>query len=223
MSIGPVKRTFGVRRWALAVGRAPQRTAAFTLLEISLAVAILAMMSISIFRFVQTNLTAMRVAGEEQIDDATYNGLIDLVTAQWQNLPSGVGALTGEPIKLNDINRDEITWTCGPGPGLLTRYASGEYTVGMRVRPAEKGSNVLQLGFVRTMRTAEGSETAESWVPLITGVLFIQVRYFDPRLNSWVDRWADTSRLPSLVKVIIGRPNHVVPFESIVALNRTPF
>lgn len=207
----------------IATDNRRRRGAAFTLLEISLAVAILAMMSLAIYRFVQTNLLAMRVASDNQVEDATYTGLIKLLTAEWQNLPPGVGALTGEPLKTNDINRDEVTWISTAGPGVLTRYASGDYTVGLRVRPAEKGSNLLQLGFVRRMRTAEGNDTPESWVPLITGVLFLQVRYFDPRLNSWIDRWTDTSRLPTLVKVIIGRPNFRVPFETNIALGRTPY
>jgi prepilin-type N-terminal cleavage/methylation domain-containing protein len=194
----------------------------FTLLEISLAVAILAMLSLSIYRFVQANLTAMRVASDTQLEDARYDGLIKLLTAQWQSLPVGVGALTGEPLKLNDIDRDEITWTCGAGPGLLTRYASGEYTVGLRLRPVSKESNTLQLGFARKKRTAEGEDTPESWVPLITGISSLQIRYFDPRLNSWIERWTDTMNLPALVKVTIGRPGHAAPLEAIIPLRRRP-
>jgi prepilin-type N-terminal cleavage/methylation domain-containing protein len=52
---------------ALNSGRrvAPGR-GAFTLLEITLAVAILATMSLAIYRFVQSNLTALRASADER-------------------------------------------------------------------------------------------------------------------------------------------------------------
>ena len=79
----------------------------------------------------------MRVSAEENLAEARCAGLIDLVTAQLQDLPSGVGALSGEPFKFGDRPRDEMTWICGSGPGLLTRYAPGEFLVSMRLRPAK--------------------------------------------------------------------------------------
>ena len=62
----------------------------------------------------------------------------NLLTTQWQSLPSGCRRALGEPLKLNDRSRDEITWICSAGPGLLTRYAAGEYRVSMRLRPMPK-------------------------------------------------------------------------------------
>src|SRR5437867_8916875 len=59
---------------------------AFTLLEITLAVAILGMMSLAIFRFVQSNLTALRVSSDANAAEAQYDGLRDLLTAEWQSL-----------------------------------------------------------------------------------------------------------------------------------------
>src|SRR5882724_2805012 len=67
-------------------------TRGFTLLEVTLAVGILAMMSVAIYRFVQSNLTAMRVSSETSAADARYSGLRDLLMAQWQSLPPGNGA-----------------------------------------------------------------------------------------------------------------------------------
>ena len=64
----------------------------FTLLEITLAMAILGMMSLAIYRFVAANLIVLRVSSEENAAEARYTGLINLVTAQLQNLPLGVGA-----------------------------------------------------------------------------------------------------------------------------------
>jgi type II secretory pathway component PulJ len=104
------------------------------LLEITLAVAILSMMSLAIYRFVQSNLIAIRVSTEASALDARYDGLRDLLTAQWQSLAPGQGALLGESLKLNDRPRDEIRWTCGAGPGLLTRYAPSDFVVTLRLQ-----------------------------------------------------------------------------------------
>ena len=207
MSIALVKRA----RWR-----------AFTLLEITLAVAILGMMSLAIYRFVAANLNVLRISSEENAADARYSGLINLVTVQLQNLPSGVGALSGEPFKFNDRPRDEITWICGSGPGLVTRYAPGEFIVSMRLRPVSEKGDRMEIGFMRKPRgTAEGETEGASWVPLLDDVRSLQIRYFDPRLNAWVERWTDTSRLPRLVRLVIGRPDRG-PWEAVIALRRTP-
>jgi prepilin-type N-terminal cleavage/methylation domain-containing protein len=198
------------------------RRRGFTLLEIALAMAILGMMSLVIYRFVSANLIIMRVSAEEDIAEARYSGLINLVTAQLQELPSGVGALSGEPFKFGDRPRDEMKWICGYGPGLLTRYAPGEFFVTMRLRPVSDKEDRMEIGFNRRPReTAEGSTEGETWVPLLDDVRSLQIRYFDPRLNAWVERWTDPGMLPRLVRLVIGRSNRA-PVEAVIALGRTP-
>jgi prepilin-type N-terminal cleavage/methylation domain-containing protein len=194
----------------------------FTLLEIILAAAILGLMSMAIFRFVQTNITALRISAAQSMEDARFAGLLELLTAQWQDLPNGVGALAGDTYKFNDRPRDEIVWACGAGPGLLTRYAGGEFTVRMRLRPIKQGGDRLQLGCYRKPRDeAEGADEKETWVPLIDDVSGLRIRYFDTRLNAWVERWTDTGTLPRLIELIIQRPSQP-DWRAIVALGRTP-
>ena len=198
------------------------RRGAFTLLEVMLATMILALMAVAIFRFVQTNIIALRISALQNMEEARYNGLLELLTAQWQDLPSGVGALAGDTYKFNDRPRDEIVWACGAGPGLLTRYAGGEFTVRLRLRPMKEGSDQLQLGCYRKPREdADGENAHETWVPLIDDVSGLRIRYFDTRLNAWVERWTDTGTLPRLVEVIIQRPSRP-DWRAIVALGRTP-
>jgi prepilin-type N-terminal cleavage/methylation domain-containing protein len=194
----------------------------FTLLEVILAAAIMGLMSLAIFRFVQANITVLRISATESMEDARYTGLLDLLTTQWQDLPTGVGALAGDTYKFNDRSRDEIVWACGAGPGLLTRYAGGEFTVRMRLRPMKEGSDRLQLGCYRKPRgEAEGNDEKETWVPLIDDVGSLRIRYFDTRLNAWVERWTDTGTLPRLIELIIQRPSRP-DWRAIVALGRTP-
>ncbi len=194
----------------------------FTLLEIMLAVAILSLMAVAIYRFVQSNIVALRVSSEATAADAGYDSLRDLLMAELQSLPAGSGALTGEPLTVNDRSRDELRWVAESGLGILTRYSRSECTVAMRVQP-EKGSDRLDLGLLRKPKDdLDFTDVHESWVPLLENVRGLQIRYFDARLNGWVTRWTDTVTLPRLVKVTIDRNDAAIPWEAIIPLGRTP-
>jgi type II secretory pathway pseudopilin PulG len=200
------------------------RVAAFTLLEIMLAVGILGLMSLAIFRFVQANMTALRVSSDTAASDSQYDGLRNLLTSEWQNLTSVKSKMYGEPFKLNDRQRDWIRWTSGAGQGLLTRYATGDYTVTLRLQPANDKDDRLDLGFLRKPnKDSDVGEADETWVPLIKNVSSLQISYFNPNLNTWIDRWSNTSQMPWLVKVTVGRTDSSVPWEAIIPLKRTPY
>ena len=198
----------------------------FTLLEIMLAVAILGMMAIAIFRFVQANLTALRFSSETAAAEAQYDGLRDLLTTQWQSLSPLRAYMNSNdsPKKFNDRERDEIQWNCGAGPGLLTRYAPGEFTAVLRLQPGNDNSDRLDLGILR--KPQDDSDVAEkngSWVPLIKNVGSLEISYFDPNANDWLPKWPRGNRLPSLVKVSVGRPDATEPWEAVIPLRRTPY
>jgi len=199
------------------------RRRGFTLLEIIMAVAILATMAVAIYRFVQSNMVAIRLSSEAIAADARYDGLREVLANEWQSLPSGRGALLGDAFKLNDRERDEVRWICGAGPGLMTRYAAGDFVVALRLQSEKKDSDRLDLGFLRKPKDDSSlTNVNESWIPLIEDVRSLQVRYFDARLNVWVERWTDTGTLPRLVKVTVNRSDAAAPWEAIIPLGRTP-
>src|SRR2546421_3755042 len=141
---------------------------AFTLLEIMLAVIILGMMSLAIYRFVQANVTAMRVSSEVDAVEARYDGLRELLTQHLQSLPPGAGALAGEPLKIEGHDRDELSWFCSAGPGVLTRYANGDYRVSLRLRRHDAKSQQLDLGLLRKPKDdTAGFYEKENWVGLV--------------------------------------------------------
>jgi prepilin-type N-terminal cleavage/methylation domain-containing protein len=230
MFIAPAKATNrrigrnGALRRPDAAGRRTYHDA-FTLLEIMLAVAILGMMAVAIFRFVQSNMTALQFSSVTAANDAQYDGLRDLLTTEWQSLSPSRARMMGEPFKLNDRERDEIRWNCGAGPGLLTRYAPGEFTVVLRLQSDNQKNNQLDLGLLREAQdddfdTVEGEDT---WVPLIRNVASLEISYFDPNANTWLPRWPGGTRMPSLVKIRVGRPDAADPWEAIIPLRRTPY
>src|SRR5258707_9493887 len=211
------KRNRRIGDWANRRGRG------FTLLEIMLAVGILGLMSLAIFRFVQANMTALRLSSDTAARDSQYDGLRDLLTSEWQSLTSVRSKMYGEPFKLNERERDWIRWNSGAGPGLLTRYAPGEFTVVLRLQPGSK-KDELDLGLLREGQgDSDNEEGHESWVPLIKNVTSLELTYFDPNTNTWSPRWAGGIRLPSLVKISVGRPDAADPWEAVIPLKRTPY
>ena len=188
-----------------------------------MAVAILATMALAIYRFVQSNMVAIRMSSDAIAADARYDGLREVLEWQWQSLPSGKGALLGDAFKLNDRERDEVRWVCGAGPGLMTRYAAGDFVVALRLQSEKKEGDRLDLGFLRRPKDDSSlTNSNETWIPLIENVQSMQVRYFDARLNVWVERWTDNGTLPRLVKVTISRSDTAAPWEAIIPLGRTP-
>src|SRR5207302_4691190 len=108
-------------------------------------------------------------------------------------------------------------------PCLLTRYDSGDYRVSRRLRAHDSKTNQLDLGIMRKPKEDPAvSNEHETWIRLIDNVGSLQIRYFDSRLNTWVQRWVDTVTLPRLVKIVIGRSDASAPAEIIVPLARTP-
>jgi hypothetical protein len=180
-------------------------------------------MSLAIFRFVQSNMTALRVSSDIATRDSQYDGLRDLLTAEWQSLSPQRAKMYGEPFKLNERERDWVRWNCSAGPGLLTRYAPGEFTVTLRLQPENEKSDRLDLGLLRKPKVDSNvGEGDETWVPLIKNVSSLEIRYFSPRANDWVDRLPGGG-LPRLVKITVGRSDASTPWEVIIPLARTPF
>jgi hypothetical protein len=193
-------------------------------MEIMLAVAILGMMSVAIFRFVQSNMIALKLSSDTDAADAQYDGLHDLLTAEWQTLSPLRANMTGEPFKLGDRERDEIKWKSTAGPGLLTRYAPGDFTVVLRLQPGNEKGSRLDLGFSRkAQEDSDTGEARETWVPLIKNVNSLEISYFDANANNWLPRWPLGGRLPLLVKITVGRTDSAVPWETIIPLRRTPY
>jgi len=187
-----------------------------------MAVAILSTMAIAIYRFVESNIIAIRVSSDVVAADARYDGLREVLESQWQQVPPNKRAFSGDAFKLNDRERDEVRWICSAGPGLMTRYAAGDYVVTLRVQSTK--NNGLELGLLRKPKEDSSLTNAnETWVPLIENVESLKIRYFDSRLNQWTDRWQEAdAALPWLVKIIIGRSDAAVPWEVVIPILRIP-
>ena len=81
----------------------------------------------------------------------------------------------------------------------------------------------MELG---VMRESEDDDSPvadnKAWVSLLANLTSLEIRYFDPRLNAWVDRWTDRGTLPHLVRLTITRVDSAAPWVAVLALRRTP-
>lgn len=200
----------------------------FTLLEVMIATMIIALLATTLFRFVSTNLRAMKDTTELQDERESLQAVVRFLQTQLADLPPRQnGVLLGNPLKLHDLSSDELIWRTHAGQGVLTAAAPGEYRVTMTVQPVESTSSELELGLRREPITPEaradvdffarGSGASKyNWVSLIRPMAAFEVRYFDPRLNAWLDRWTDQTARPQLVRVRLWKNADDPPVEAIL-------
>lgn len=188
----------------------------FTLIEVMVAVAIVSLITVSVYRFVQVNLRAIATSQEAEVDRLEINGLLNYVQAQLEDLPARQqGALLGNPKKFKNLASDELQWICRAGHGVLTTSAPAEYRVTLTIQPVEKSSSELEIGLRRQPTNVD--ERNYHWLPLMRAAA-LEVRYFDGRLNAWIERWTDLNMRPSLVRVRVWKTAEDEPVESIIAV-----
>ncbi len=192
---------------------------AFTLLEVMVAVAIVGLITFTIYRFVEGTLTAIQISTEHSGDEAAMHSLSGLLQSQMNNLPAGKqGALLGEPNKSGSSSSDVIHWICAAGNGLLTKNADGEFKVSLIIRAA-KDSEEKELAL---RQASVGNKSANpNTISLLKGVEGIEFRYFDPRQNIWLDKWQDPISRPTLVRMRVWRAKNPDPYEVVLTIPRT--
>jgi prepilin-type N-terminal cleavage/methylation domain-containing protein len=190
---------------------------AFTLLEVMIAVLIIAMIMGSLYRFLEANLKAIRITEEISDERKAVVALVKMVDAELHDLPPKVnGAVAGVAHKFNNLPSDELTWYCKAGNGLFTKAAEGEWYTTLVIQPVNKTSRELEIGLRR--RPIDAPETDYKWLSLLRNMNALEVRYFNPQLNNWVERWTDKNTRPSLVRIRIWRTADAPPYEAVIAL-----
>ncbi len=175
-----------------------KRRQGFTLLEVMISMAILLLFALGAMQLVRQQAevaaiyTGSRKTGEEV---ESFFQLLDHTLSRIHQQPAG--AFLGTATALEGAPSDTLEFLLNSGP--LLGFDNGFELRALRLRVEAEGES---LALVR-----------ESWVPgqlggpdqvrevlsqVITG---FDVRYYDPRVNSWVENWVDRSRPPALVRV----------------------
>ncbi len=176
-----------------------------------LAVGVIGLVGISIYRFVETTLTAARTTTEQFRQSAHLEGFANYLRAQMQDLPVTLGAITGEPHRFDHISSDELRWIARPGSGMLTRFGRGEYNVILTSQPVAGGTG-YEIGLRR--QDTEAREESQ-WYPLFSGVAGFEVRYYDGRTQEWVEKWTDLTARPSVIRVRLWMEGEAEPHEMV--------
>jgi len=181
-----------------------------------IAVFITGMIAIGIFRFLDSTLRAIRYSSEQSIDNVSMQALMRVLQDQLNSIPfNQSGSLLGEAHEFHDLPSDEIQWLSRAGNGLFTAHALGEFKVTLALKPT-KIASVFELGLRRML--SDDSSKDENWFPLMHNVKALEIRYYDKRLNAWLEKWTDLATRPNLVRVRIWRVNDEEPYEQIFNL-----
>ncbi len=190
------------------------RRAAFTLLEIMIAVMIVALMMVAVYRFVQTNLTAIQLSTELSDEKQSLEGLVSFIQNQLNNLPPGnPNVLTGEASKMNNLRGDRIEWISRAGEGVLTEAAPDEYRVTLTIERVGD-TNEMAIGIRR--RLVDEDIKNSKFIPLLRNAMAFKVRYFDKRQNNYVEYWRYPDAKPWLLEVSIWREGDEQPYIAIL-------
>ena len=179
-------------------------------------VGILGMLLITMFRLVGTQLTALQVSRESQLEWVAMQGLVRYVQGILSNLPLRYNdAFRGIPHVYGMAPADEIQWIARPGLGLLTSAAPEDYyVVTLTLQPKTSTSRLQDLGIRR--RLLSEVDSAYEWIPILPDVAALEFRYFQPSLGAWMERWEDPNSRPSLVRMKVWRRANEDPFEVVL-------
>ena len=190
----------------------------FTLLEVMLAVAIIGMISVSIFRFVDSTLRVVQAISQSGGGNEEIEALCRTVQFQLNDLPiTEAGAILGQAHIFNATSLDEFQWLGNSGNSLFTAYAPGDYRVTLMVQEDAK-AKTSELGIRRVL--ISGNQNTFNWVPLVPGIKAMEARYFDLRNNSWLEKWTDPGYRPNLVRLKFWRDKDADPYEVILSIPR---
>ena len=189
---------------------------AFTLIEVMVAVLIVMLLAVSLTRFLTVNLEAISATTADTIEQERTRALLRYVQGELNRLPAKTpGVLSGTANKFRDLSSDELTWVCKPGSGILTTGAIGDFRTTLMLRPQTPTSRVYDLGLRR--RPVEGSDKDVNWLPLITDVAAIEIRYL--QLGAWVDRWNNPTARPALIRFRVWKTKGALPVEAVMTLD----
>ncbi len=180
---------------------------------------VMALVAVAIYRFVETSLQAIKDSTDDTMQKGALQALVAVLEQEFSNLPPAEpSALLGEGHKFNGKDSDEVEWLSQAGNGLFTEAAEGQWKVTLILKPQEH-TNTYTLGLLR--QAPDNSTAAENWIPLLPNVDAIEIRYFDPRLNVWLEKWSDAQTRPALVRLRIWRTDQTVPYEAVIELPPT--
>ncbi len=205
----------------------------FTLLEVVIGMAVLAMLVMTVYSFVRSNLAA--VQGSKDLDAArdSAGGLAAFLQGALDELPSqsdkGKDLNLQKYVSLRGVAKSDATtgadryetdsmqWLAAPGRALLSASANGYYYATLALRPVAN-SHDWEIGIDR--RTVDTQAEFGEWMPLIRPAAGLKIEYVDKRLGSqrYQSAWNDRAALPILVRITVWRVPGEKPVRAVLSV-----
>lgn len=179
-------------------------------------VGVLGMLLMTMYQLVGTQLLALQVSRDSQLESVVMEGLVRYVQGVLNNLPLRQNdVLRGIPHVYGMASADELQWVARPGVALLTSAApEDDYALTLTLQPKASTSRLQDLGIRR--RLMSEPDSSYEWIPILADVAALEFRYFQPSLGAWMERWEDPNSRPTLVRMKVWRKATDEPFEVVL-------
>jgi len=177
------------------------RRRGFTLIEVILSLAILALLTGGVFGTVRATMSATAALRDAQQQRQGVYGLIELCQQTLSSLP-------GEASVIKQVRRDNST------PELTLRQAPRAFALGERAffygetaltaRRQNNGALTLGVEYRKINRWTQKVEGDPQWLPLLKDVQGVAWNFYDPGSGIWLDHWENASRKPQGVRLTLS-------------------
>jgi type II secretory pathway component PulJ len=193
-------------KWA----RQRVKTSGYLLLEVLLAVAVLSISVVMIFRIIQTTLKATADITFLQTQQRKVDGISQLLRRNFESMPQTCTFQT------RSVNGSlELIFRSAPFNFSWVTSKANFGTVVIARRPLPNGRlalTVLQESGDALNSYVDGSnEKKGEWFPLVDDAEQLSWRFFDGQAEKWTSDWPNPANKPSLVELtfkLAGR-NHL--------------
>jgi hypothetical protein len=172
----------------------------YLLFEVLLALAILTIVVVLVFRIIQTTIRATTDVVFFQTQQEEVDGLFELFRQNFAAMP----VVTQFQTRLHQ-GAMELIFRRAPFTFSRTSEGAQFGTVVVSARPQPNGR--LSLGILQEPENSldsyvdAGQDAKANWFVLVAELDRLSWRFYDPRANKWRTDWNDTSTKPALVEL----------------------
>ena len=201
-------------RFAPGVSGSSRSGAGYLLLEVLLALAILTIVVVLVFRIIQTTVRVTTDVQYLQAEQEHADGLYELLRKHFDSIPQ-IAEFQTRRVK-NDLELIflevpfHFSWTPG-GPQFgstviaARRQPDGRFTLAVVQEPEDASVSYA----------ATGKPTNTKWVPIVTGLQECNWRFFDGRTREWKTDWKDPGVKPTLFECTFEVGGQVGPTRAV--------
>jgi uncharacterized membrane protein YgcG len=197
---------------------------AFTLFEVTLAVAILALLTGVMLTMVEKTLETSALLEAEQQRLEQRQGIIDLLRITFRTLPNRTKMISRRVTDSSGNPEQQIVFANATDVlawGSIDEVLHSSAILGApsqvggavllsikRILPPDldntgTNTNSATIDYLSYIPDEGASGDTAQWLPLLDKLKLVQWRFFDPRTMTWLDDWTDSASRPTLAELTI--------------------